>query len=225
MTGMGGPVVLASAVAVLMLACSLVSLGLLVTAFARRGTTDVAIDACHAVMGVSMAGMLIPGLGIVEPGASTWIWIAVSSLIAAWFAVGLVRDALGGRPGARDDGRPPAHLPHLVLSGAMVYMLVVTAVGTGAMAGGSMHGMGMGTGGPATVPLPTLDIVLACFMVGYAVVLIDRLPALAGSDGIGRPVAPRRDGGAGGVVAPRLAGIVAVVMALGMAYMLVMMFA
>jgi hypothetical protein len=73
------------------------------------------------------------------------------------------------------------HLPHLVMSGAMVYMLV--AVSRPALAGGTGGGaadaMGMGTAAASGIRFPLLAILLAQFMAAYVMWAADRLPALA----------------------------------------------
>ena len=229
MNGMFGPAGLAAGVGVLMLAVTAVSIARIVGARITRTATDWAVDGCHAVMGVSMAGMLIPGLAIVEPGPSTWAWVIISALFAAGFAISVAHDVLTRTPERAGPFRRLDHLPHLVLSGAMVYMLCAVGIAapSGAMTNGGMSGMSGMSGmeaGSRALPLPTLDIMFAFFMIGYAVLLIDRLPAIAELGGIGSPVALVR-GSSGSLFAPRLAAAVSIVMATGMAYMLAMMFA
>jgi hypothetical protein len=107
------------------------------------------------------------------------------------------------------------------MSGAMIYMLAAPGTGgSGSMANG-MSAMGAGS----AVPLPTLDYALVIFMVGYAVLVLDRLPriALVGSGDlavIGDPTATS----SARLLAPRGAAITNAVMALTMGYMLTMMF-
>ncbi len=80
----------------------------------------------------------------------------------------------------------------------------------------------------ALVLLPALAYAFVVFMVGYAVLVVDRLPviAIAGIGDarvIGRATASP-SGTAAGPVAPRLAAATNVVMALAMGYMLVLLF-
>lgn len=230
MTGMTGPTWLADIVGALMLAATVYAIVRIVVAWRTGKATDYAIEVCHAVMGVSMAGMLIPGLKIVTPGASTWTWVVVSAVITAWFAVSVLRDLATSHPERVEHVRRLHHLPHLVLSGAMVYMLAAMGVmdsggSTMSMSGGSMPGMSMGSSGGTMMPWDTLDLLLAFFMIGYTVLLTDRLPSVAAHGGIGEPRALGGHGGAGGLYAPRGAAGLGIVMAAGMAYMLIMMFA
>jgi hypothetical protein len=111
------------------------------------------------------------------------------------------------------------------MSGAMVYMLAV--MGSATDGPNSGHDMsGMGSGGLA---FPTLDYAFVIFMVGYAVLVIDRLPQVAvvssrnartveDSRLAASPVPVRLP------VAPRLAEMTNIVMAIAMGYMLTMMF-
>lgn len=229
MTGMTGPAWLAGGIGLLMLASSAYAVVRIVGAWRTGKATDYSIEVCHGVMGVSMAGMLIPALGIVAPGASTWSWVAISALITAWFAVSVTRDLVSSRPERTERRRRLHHLPHLVLSGAMVYMLVAMGVmGSGsramrASAGSSMSMSSMGSGG-ILVPWATLDLLLALFMIGYAVLLVDRLPFLA-DHGIGEPRAIRGGSGAAALYAPTGAAALGIAMAASMGYMLIMMFA
>jgi hypothetical protein len=79
-----------------------------------------------------MAGMLVPSLGLL-PGV---MWEAAFAAVAGWFAWRAIRARR--RDGARTP--PPGHyLPHLMESGAMLYMLAaVPAAQARAAAGG--HG-------------------------------------------------------------------------------------
>ena len=89
-----------------------------------------------------------------------------------------------------------------------------------------MSGMsGMSAGG-GLVPLATLDYVFVVFMVGYAVLVVDRLPAFAAVGSGDLQVV--RHGTAATIarpLAPTTAAIINIVMAITMGYMLTMMFA
>lgn len=156
----------------------------LILARVQQRPAERDIDLVHVLMGLAMAGMLVPGLTLLG-GRSLWDvvwwtrgWAMVFSGFAVWF---------GWRIGRfyRSAGRlTPAsahHLPHLVMSGAMVYMLV--AVSRPALAGGTGGGaadaMGIGTAAAGGIRFPLLAILLAQFMAAYVMWAADRLPALA----------------------------------------------
>ena len=101
----------------------------------RGRPTEPAVDIVHVLMGVAMAGMLVPRLSTLPDGA----WEATFGAAVAWFGWHAVRAYRAGGTG----GRPAHQLPHLLASGAMLYMfLAVTPARTGppvtaiAMAGG-----------------------------------------------------------------------------------------
>ncbi len=89
-----------------------------------------------------------------------------------------------------------------------------------------MSGMSAMGGSGGIVPWPTLDYALVIFMIGYAVLAIDRIPALA-ANGRGHlvTVGPPATGTAATPLAPTTAAVINIVMAITMAYMLTMMFA
>ncbi len=214
-----GPTWLAAILGVVMIVAAIAAMIRIITAVRTRKATDYEVDAHNVVMGVAMAGMLIPGLLIVTPGASTTAWIVAWGVITAWFAVSVVRGATRQRSEGRFTGH---HLPHLVMSAAMIYMLAAT--GVGAPAAESASGMSE-MGSAATVPAPTLDYAFVIFMLGYAVLVIDRLPVIGAVGGselrlVGHPAtaAPQRP------LAPRAAAATNIVMAITMSYMLTMMF-
>lgn len=212
-----GPTWLAALLGVVMIAAAIASAARVISALRTHRPTDYEVDIHNVVMGVAMAGMLIPPLFIVTPGASTVAWIITWIAITVWFAVSVIRDARRPRAGHRFTSH---HLPHLVMSGAMIYML---AASNGGASAGSMSGMSMGSG--STVPVPTLDYAFVLFMLAYAVIVIDRLPVIAavGSGDlqvIGRPTTSESKR----PLAPRLAAVTNIVMAITMGYMLTMMF-
>lgn len=212
--GMTGPTPIATTVGVLMLLGALVAL-LRVIGGLRNGAraaarTDLSIDICHGIMGLSMAGMLIPSLEIVTVGPSLWAWLVVQSLVTLWFIVSTVGEFARATGGLRARLAALHHLPHIALSGAMVYMLVVMQVMSPQISGMHHDGSSMSMMvSITTLPLPTLDLLLAFFLVGYTVLLVDRLPFAAA----------RKD-----VFAPRSAAGLGILMASAMSYMLVMMF-
>jgi hypothetical protein len=219
-----GPTWLAAIFGVIMIVAAVVSVARMIIAARTRTATDYEVDGHNVLMGISMAGMLIPGLLIVTAGPSTTIWLVVWILITVWFAISVIRDA--ARRG-NSHGFMGHHLPHLVMSGAMIYMFAVMASG-GVRSGTSMTGMsGMGDGG-GLVPFPTLDYAFVIFMVGYTVLVIDRLPRIAVVGSGDLRVAGHPGAGSAAVVkplAPTSAALVNISMAITMGYMLTMMFA
>jgi hypothetical protein len=218
-----GPPTLAAIFGIIMLVAAATTLGRIAYTVRSHRATDFRIDFHNVLMGIAMAGMLIPSLGIVTTGWSTTIWLIVWILVTAGFAVSVIRDAVGARQQWRLH-----HGPHLVMSAAMAYMLWATgsdaaqAISSRVM---ETSGMSMPALGIGTVPLPTLDYAFAIFMVCYAVVIMDRLPvAVLVDSGSLRIVGLGRPGGSAAVVAPRLAAATNIVMAITMGYMLTMMF-
>ena len=113
---MTGPSWLAAAVAALMLliaASCTVRLGI---SRSRGRATETDADGLHVVMGVAMAGMLEPRLGLL-PGIA---WQAMFAAAAAWFGWQAIR-ARRRRPGGWRCAHPA---PHAVECAAMVYMLL-----------------------------------------------------------------------------------------------------
>lgn len=174
----------------------------------------------HTVMGVAMAGMLLPRLNLLPNG----VWEAVFGVAAAWFGWQTIRGGIGPRGaavrgtgtvrGTAAGGWRSAHpVPHLVESAAMIYMFAaVPGPGPGAMAG---------MGRPAGSVL-ALAVVLALFMVGYVLWTADQLTALR------NPAAGNASGQAGGLagglaLAPGLAACSKIVMGVTMGYMLLVM--
>lgn len=235
---MSGPAWLAGSFAVLMIVIAVYCACRLAISRLRGRHTEVDADGLHVLMGVAMAGMLEPRLTPV-PGI---IWRAVFAVAAAWFAW---QASPAGRRASRVRCAHPA--PHAIESAAMIYMLVpVGSWPAGHGAGMAMPGMSRG----ATVGNPALTLVLALFMLGYALWAIDRLTSLSRA----RDAAPTRgtsarpflaavtvsaDAGAPGVpapaaaaypgpwtrppLAPRLAACYKIAMAVAMGYMLVTM--
>ena len=190
--------------AALMLAVAAVSAARVATARPwRHGAVIADTDVAHLLMAVAMAGMLVPGLGILPDVA----WEVVFALLAAWFVVRVIADASTSGVRALAGGHCA---PHLVHSGSMLYMFLAASL-PAARAGG-MGGM---PGGPGSVTMalshPTLALVFAFVLVGYAIWDLDQLSgrrhaigtrvSLAGAGGVGavgRPVlgaqSPRADG-------------------------------
>ncbi|MCQ4081060.1 DUF5134 domain-containing protein [Streptomyces sp. RB6PN25] len=166
---MASPSWLTDTFAAIMLVIALSCVARLLTSSLRRREVELDADAVHLVMGISMAGMLVPRL---DP-APNGVWDAAFALAAAWFAARTVR---AWRGNAATGWRCPHPLPHLVESGAMLYMLLAAQNPAPDNTGKSMAMPGMGaTAGTGLARFPALALLLAVFMVGYVVWLGDRL--------------------------------------------------
>lgn len=248
---MAGPSWLAPGLAAVMIATAVYCAGRLAAARLWRRSTEVEADSVHIVMGVAMAGMLLPRLSPVPARA----WEAVFGAAGAWFAYQAVRGRL--RRNAAASGWRCAHpVPHLVESAAMVYMLAVLPGAWPGWSGRATAMPGMGGGGAAPGgSLLALAVILALFMIGYVLWTADQLTSLAhapaaaasgtgwypsgiavrsagpsraadsqgatGAAGAVRAVAGHRTGGL--VLAPRLAACYKIAMGLTMGYMLLVM--
>jgi len=236
---------LAGPLAAAMIAIAVYCAGRLACARMWRRLTEVDADGLHLVMGVAMAGMLVPRLSLL-PGRG---WEAVFGAAAAWFAWQSAR-AGRGIPGTGWRCRHP--VPHLVECAAMLYMLLAVPRPRPGSRALLMPGM---SGSAAVASFPALAAVLALFMLGYVLWATDQLASLArartarspawdhpripitpgalavaGPAGTARP--PAASGAAGSwhghpahgpVLAPRLAACYKIMMGLTMGYMLVMM--
>ncbi|MBC3840633.1 DUF5134 domain-containing protein [Streptacidiphilus sp. 4-A2] len=167
---------LADIFAAIMLATAAYCVGRLVFARLRGRHVDHDTDLVHVLMGVGMAGMLVSDL---NPLDGT-VWKAVFAVTTLWFAG---RVALGRHGDDRARLALRHHVPHLVLSGAMLYMyLAPSGARAGSASGGGM-GDAMGGSASMVVHYPILALVLALFLCGYAVIVIDRTPLVAASGG------------------------------------------
>lgn len=187
----------------------------------RRRPTETDVDAMHMIMGVSMAGMLVPGLHVLPDGA----WAVVFAAGAAWFGGRMLLSwaAAGRHPEA--PARPGGwhHGPHLLASLAMLYMLLAARTA----AGGEPGAMGMGGSGAGRSP--TLALLLTLGLLACVIWTTDRLgsiatvAALAGGERAGRAAAPPGLGGPGVPLSPRLSACCEIVMGVTMGYLLVLM--
>ena len=237
---MTGPSWLAGILAVIMIATAAYCATRLVIARAHRQPDERDVDLVHTVMGVAMAGMLVSWLNPLPDG----VWAVMFGAGTGWFGWRAWRGRRV-RTHVTGTGQSPHrhHVPHLVMCGAMVYMLLAAGAATSASSTGTAMG-GVATAGR----FPLLALVLAVFMVGYVMWQADRLPALArvGTERLGSPVlvttlalstmadakpelqpaeatpgppaspAPR-------VLSPRLAACCQIAMAVTMGYMLILM--
>jgi Domain of unknown function (DUF5134) len=162
---MGGPAWLSDLLALITLVVSGYCLGRLVVSRTRRRPTDVDVDLVHGAMGVGMAAMLVPGISPLPE--VTWAW--AFGVAAAWLAWRIV--SAGNIRIARAH-----YLPHLVMAVGMIYMGAAASI----PARGAGAGSGTAMGGPGTAAhFPLGALILALFMFGYAVWVLDQLPAIA----------------------------------------------
>jgi hypothetical protein len=210
---MTGPGWLAAALAAVMLATAVYCTGRLAVSRRWRRSTELDADSVHAVMGVAMAGMLVPRLSPLP----TTVWQAVFAVAAAWFAYQAVQS--WRRNTAASRWQSPHPLPHLVESAAMIYMLAALPGSWPGWPGQAMAMPGMGSGRPAGGGrLLALAVVLALFMIGYVLWTADQLTSLVRAPG------PGHGGLAGGsALAPRLAACYKIAMGITMGYMLILM--
>jgi hypothetical protein len=167
-----GPSWAAGAFAAVMIMIAVYCAARLVASGRWHRPTAVDADGLHLVMGVAMAGMLVPRLSLLPAS----VWAGVFGLAAAWFAG---QAALARRGSTVASWRCCYPVPHLVECGAMLYMLLA-ALGprpAGQRAGMAMPAMGTSHGAAASVP--ALALILALFMLGYIVWTTDRLATQA----------------------------------------------
>jgi hypothetical protein len=210
---MTSPAWLAQLLAAVMLLIAVGSVARLALWRLRGRPTEPEADAIHAVMGVAMAGMLEPHLGVVPDS----VWLAVFAAAGAWFAIRAVgalsrrreavRGAMRGATG-RSAWRCAHPAPHAVECAAMLYMLA-PARATGHAPRMAMAGMISA----APTANPALAVLLTLFMLGYIVWTADRLTSQS------RPRSARADSAA---PAPRTAAWSKIAMSLAMGYMLLM---
>jgi len=171
------PTLLGYLLAAIMIVTAAYCLGRLAVARLRRRPAEPDADTAHFVMGVAMAGMLVPRLDWLPDGA----WVVVFAAAFAWFGWRLVGACRGHDAGRRAT----QHAPHLLASSAMLYMFLAVSpagarqAGAGSgRAGPAMPGLVMG-GQPAIARFPVLAFALALALLGYVVWVMDRLPSLA----------------------------------------------
>jgi hypothetical protein len=155
---------LADSFAALMLLTSAYCLCRLGVSWRHRRPTDHQVDGVHVLMGVAMAGMLVPSLRFFWAGG----WEIVFGAGALLFGWRMMSD----RRAKIHSGH---HLQHVLACVAMVYMLAAATAAVKSASGGSAMG-GMG-GGPAH--FDTLALVLALALFGYVVWTLDRITSLA----------------------------------------------
>jgi hypothetical protein len=229
---------LAYSLAAVMIGTAAYCLARLTVSWRSGRRTDRPVDAVHVLMGVAMAGMLVPRLRVFWVGG--WeVVFAVGAVGFAWLAVRELRT-----PRSQCERPRHHHLQHVLACAAMVYMLAaVTSAAKPGSVGSGMAGMG---GGAAH--FPTLALVLAVALIGYVIWTADRLTSLAPVRALAAASAPvlgRTPVGAGGELtfaqhdalpataaadpvrpaplSPRLAACCEIAMGVTMGYMLILM--
>lgn len=212
---MAGQTWLADTLAGVMLATVAYCLSRLVISWRQRRRTERQVDAVRVLMGVAMAGMLVPALRVFWAGG----WAAIFTATAGWFSWQAVREH---RNRAALGRARPHHAQHVLACAAMVYMLAAGGPAGRVAAGAGAGAGGMGGGGAR---FSTLALVFAVILLGYVVVTADRLPALARVGAVavaGR--GPATPGAAWGPpLSPRLAACCEIAMGVTMAYALILM--
>ena len=165
---MGGQTWLAYTFAGVMLATAAYCVSRLVVSWREKRPTERPVDAAHVLMGVAMAGMLVPTLRIFWVGG--WeVVFGVGTVGFGWLALREFRTPKS------ECGRPRHHhFQHVLACAAMVYMLAAVP---SAAAAASTSGMGGMSGGAAH--FPTLALAFALALFGYVIWTADRLTSLA----------------------------------------------
>src|SRR5580698_2953226 len=138
----------------------------------RHGSVIIDTDIAHLLMAIAMAGVLTPDLSTLPNVA----WEVIFGLMIVWFAFRVVRDARSNGVRALAGGHCA---PHLVHSGAMLYMFLGMTSAAGAMAGmagmAGLPGMSAGSSSMLMLSDPTLAFVFALVLIGYSIWDLDQL--------------------------------------------------
>lgn len=197
---------LAITFAAIMIATAGYCLSRLALSWRQNRPTDRTVDAAHVVMGVAMAGMLVPRLQVIPPAGGETLF----AVGAALFGGRLIWRRRARR--TRGQHRHLHDVQHLLGCGAMLYMLATMAPRASEQGALASH-VAMAVGG-----LPGLALVLAVALLGCVVWSADRISALA-------PVAVLAGGATRSTVplSPRLAACCEIAMGVTMGYMLIVL--
>jgi len=231
---MGGPDWLSDLFAGVMLLTAAYCVSRLVIAPRLHRRTEADVEVVHIAMGVVMAGMFVVALQFIPNGLAA-AFFAAATIWFGYHAVIAFRQSAGGWTGGHHA------LPHVVLSGAMFYMLVA---GPTSMAAMTSMTQTMST----SVKFAPLGAILALLLFGIAIWYTNQLTSretaaafeLAGLTSQAAPLpasavppAPAgspvdaAEAAATGVdepiLAPRLAICCHIVMCVAMGYMLITM--
>ena len=166
---MGGPGWLAGTFAAVMIATAVYCVSRLVSARRWRRPTEYDVDGVHVLMGVAMAGMLVPRLNVFWDSG----WEVIFAAAMAWFGGRAIR---GYRHHPARSHRAPHDLEHLLASGAMLYMLMAASArsagpGPGSASAGTAGGVGVARVTPPLSPrlAACCEIVMGVTM-GYVLI-------------------------------------------------------
>jgi len=188
---MTGPSWLAKTLAAVMIATAIYCFSRLVAARRENRPTDYDVDGVHILMGVAMAGMLVPRLNPFWDGG----WEVIFASALGWFGWQTVRGYRNQL--AVGQGWVAHHLQHVLAGGAMLYVFLAVAP---ARAGHSGSGMAMGGSTGSATTFPTLALVLTLALVGYVIWTADRFASVPTVAALRARTAP-----AGAALAPALA--------------------
>jgi hypothetical protein len=181
MTGIS-PAWLADLLAAAMLAVAACSLARPLYAGRRDRQIHLDTDATHVLLGVALAGLLAPSVSVLPHTAwAADTWAAIFAAAAVWFA---------WRLAAAPRAEPLRYASVLVLCAAMVFVELDPTYATSGGGMASMPGMpGMAaTTSADAFRTPTLALLLAFAVTGFAVLATDRAAQAADR---GLIVAPR----------------------------------
>ena len=147
---MTGPSWLAGILAAVMIATAGYCASRLIIARAQRRRDERDVDLVHTVMGVAMAGMLVSWLNPLPDG----VWAVMFGAATGWFGWRAWRGRQHRTDASDSDLSPHRHhVPHLVMCGAMVYMLLAAGAVASATHPGMSHGR-PGCNRPLPAPRP-----------------------------------------------------------------------
>lgn len=194
---MTGPPWLTGGLAVVMIATAVYCVSRMVAAWRWRRPTEYDVDGVHMLMGVGMAGMLVPRLNPLAGSGWDIGGAAVFGAAMAWFGWRAIRGYRDGQAGPRGTAHSGQHL---LASGAMLYMFLAipSATAGGLTAGGTAMAA-------AGTRIPTFALLLAVGLFGYVIWTTDRLTSLAPaavSVAASGPVPVSAPGGSGPVPFP-----------------------
>jgi hypothetical protein len=169
---------LAATLAVIMIGTAAYCLTRLAVSWRRRRPTNRHVDGMHVLMGVAMAGMLVPQLRLMWPGGWEVIFAAGAALFAwriahaAWARGARARDVRARSVTAHCQSHDAQHL---LGCAAMLYMLMFLAPLPTRIA--TPHSADPGMLGPAAPS--ALPLVLAVALLGCVVWTADRMSSMA----------------------------------------------
>ena len=150
---------------------------LLVSRAWTRGGAGADMAISHLLIGIAMAGILVPGLSTLPE----LVWEVVFALMTAWFARCLWRESRGRGIAAVADGH---YAPQLLQSGVLLYVFAAlvssSAASSGTSGSGGMSGMVWTSSGLPTLQAPTLALLFALLLVACTVRDLDRRAGTAG---------------------------------------------